>query len=350
MLITATPSEVRMAVIYAIKNDHPLLLVGRPGIGKTRIILDTMVELNAEGESWDILVTHPVMSDPTDYKGLPMAVEGKVDFFPFADLQQMISAKRPLLVFVDDLGQAPESVQAALMQVILGRRIGSHIISPFVRFVAATNGREDNAGVRNMLDPLLTRFSVIQMETSAEDWFMWARNNKVSNDIIEFMMHWGRKFFTDKRPGDKLQNYANPRTIAKADEHYRNAPHAIREKMIAAAAGDAFAIEFTSYLKVREKLITYEQIMKNPKIEPPTEASALYATVSMLVNRVTAKDVEKACTFLLNTDMSVQMFAMKFLVKILDNDTLMKGIGNEKSALYQMFKTHGQFMPDNMLS
>lgn len=345
MVITASPSEVREAVLYAIKNDHPLLLVGRPGIGKTRIILDSIAELN-----WDILITHPVMSDPTDYKGLPMAVEGKVDFFPFADLQQMISATRPLVVVVDDLGQAPESVQAALMQVILGRRIGSHIISPYVRFVAATNGREDNAGVRNMLDPLLTRFSVIQMTTNPEDWFVWAKKNNVSDDVVEFMMHQGVKFFEEKRPGDKLQNYANPRTIAKADEHYRNAPPAIREKMIAAAAGDAFAIEFTSYLKIREKLLTYEQIMQNPKSTPPDDLSALYATVSMLVNRVKPGDVEKACIFLLQTDMSVQMFAMRFLVKILDSDTLMKGIENKKSALYKMFETHGTYMPDNMLS
>ena len=63
--------------------------------------------------------------------------------------------------FLDDLGQAPMSVQAAAMQLILARRINGFKISDKVIFMAATNRREDKAGVTGILEPVKSRFAWI---------------------------------------------------------------------------------------------------------------------------------------------------------------------------------------------
>src|SRR4051812_21302045 len=108
-----SPSKLQSFLVQAFANNWPVLIKGAPGCGKTDS-WDTAVDIYAdeyESEA-DRLVIHPVISDPTDAKGLPGIVEGKADFLPFGDLRRMIEAKRPLFVLLDDLGQAPAVVQA----------------------------------------------------------------------------------------------------------------------------------------------------------------------------------------------------------------------------------------------
>jgi len=62
--------QLKEAVKFAIRNKYPLLIKGAPGIGKTDIVAQACLETNTE-----LIISHPVVSDPTDFKGLPFPVE-----------------------------------------------------------------------------------------------------------------------------------------------------------------------------------------------------------------------------------------------------------------------------------
>jgi MoxR-like ATPase len=167
-----SPKQLREILILAIKNRLPILIKGRPGVGKTDIVKQAAEACNAR-----LIISHPVVSDPTDYKGLPFAdPDGKTArFLPFGDLAELRTAQEETVFFLDDLGQAPAAVQAACMQLILARRINGHQISDHVTFLAATNRREDKAGVMGILEPVKSRFSaIVELVPDALEWSEWA--------------------------------------------------------------------------------------------------------------------------------------------------------------------------------
>jgi hypothetical protein len=81
----------------------PVLITGRPGIGKSDI-----VEQVARATGHDLLISHPVVEDPTDSKGLPFpSPDGSAaSHLPFGDLERAVHSALPLIWFLDDLGQA----------------------------------------------------------------------------------------------------------------------------------------------------------------------------------------------------------------------------------------------------
>src|SRR5271165_6428923 len=102
------PSELIPVLKKSLEKNWPMLIVSSPGCGKSEIGTQVVKELE-----YDFMIKHPVIEDVTDPKGLPALVNGKADFLPYGDLRQMMETTRPLAVMIDDLGQAPQSLQAA---------------------------------------------------------------------------------------------------------------------------------------------------------------------------------------------------------------------------------------------
>jgi MoxR-like ATPase len=179
-------NDVAQTAEFMVRNNYPLLITGAPGIGKSDIIGQV-----ADRLGFELQVAHPVVSDPTDYKGLPAKIDDETaGFLPFAELKRLIEADSPLIYFLDDIGQAPNSVQAALMQLLLARQIDGKKISDHVRFIAATNRREDKAGVTGILEPVKSRFkSIIELTVDVDDWIRWAQTANMPMELITFIRY-----------------------------------------------------------------------------------------------------------------------------------------------------------------
>ncbi|WP_405454031.1 MoxR family ATPase [Streptomyces achromogenes] len=150
------PDEQLDALTLAVAADLPVLLWGEPGIGKTAALTQLAASL-------DLPLTTVIASvhEPSDFSGLPVlgddpAVRG-VPMAPPRWAVELVRAGRGLL-FLDELSTATPAVQAALLRVVLERRVGELRLPPGVRIVAAANPRASAADGWELSPPLANRF------------------------------------------------------------------------------------------------------------------------------------------------------------------------------------------------
>lgn len=276
---------MKPSAMYSLLTDlapahEPVLIVGSPGIGKSDLVRQVADEL-----SYDLIVTHPVVDDPTDYKGMPAVVtrEGApaAQFLPFGDLWKMIEATEPTLVFMDDLGQAPPAVQAAIMQLILARRINSHAISEHVRFVAATNRREDKAAVSGLISPLVDRFTtVLTLEFDLDDWVTWGLGNAMPAELLAFARH-KPDLMNRFEPNREMKKSPTPRSVASLGRLVNRG--ILDMEVLSGAAGEGYATEFLAFYRTWLALPSRDEIYLNPDSAPvPTRPDVLYALMGSL--------------------------------------------------------------------
>jgi hypothetical protein len=164
-LLAATGTEPRPdnqleALTLAVAADLPVLLWGEPGIGKTA----TLNQL-ADGLGLPLTTVIASVHEPSDFAGLPVvgddpATQG-VPMAPPDWAVRLVRAGRGLL-FLDELSTAPPAVQAALLRVVLERRVGALRLPPGVRIVAAANPRSSAADGWELSPPLANRFVHLQ--------------------------------------------------------------------------------------------------------------------------------------------------------------------------------------------
>lgn len=275
------PSQLIAFLRNAITHRLPALITGEPGIGKTDCVQQA-------ARDTDLIVSHPVVSDPTDYKGLPFASTNgkskKAEFLPFGELKALIDAKKPTVFFLDDLGQAPPSVQAAAMQLILARRINGHKVSDKVTFMAATNRKADRAGVKGILEPVKSRFAtIVKLDVDVDDWIMWAIQEGLPTELIAFIK-FKPNLLSAFKPTADITNTPSPRTAHNIGKLMKmGVPPELEYEIYSGAAGEGFAVEFTGFLKVFRKLPDPDAVLLNPaSAEVPTDPATIYALCGAL--------------------------------------------------------------------
>ncbi|MFF0454125.1 AAA family ATPase [Nocardia africana] len=154
---TEPRSDIQLeALTLAVAADLPVLLWGEPGIGKT-------AALTQLSDTLDLPLTTVIASvhEPSDFSGLPVVGEDPaahgVPLAPPDWAVRLVRAGRGLL-FLDELSTAPPAVQAALLRLVLERRIGTLRLPPGVRIVAAANPRSSAADGWELSPPLANRF------------------------------------------------------------------------------------------------------------------------------------------------------------------------------------------------
>ncbi len=202
------PSDLSNLLSQAIPARMPVLIKGAPGVGKTDIVTQA-----CQATGTELVVSHPVVDEPVDYKGMPAIKDDHAEFLPFGSLRRLIEAQHPTVYFMDDLGQAPPTVQAAAMQLILARRINGYQVSGQVTFIAATNRKKDKAGVSGILEPVKSRFvTIVELEPDLDDWIRWAALNSVPAELIAFIRFRPQLLF-EFAPSVDMTNSPCPRTV-----------------------------------------------------------------------------------------------------------------------------------------
>lgn len=300
MLPKITHSELRVFLDLSFHTRQPLLITGAPGLGKTVALIDYCQE-----NGINLVISHPVISMPEDFKGLPIKTE-KLDslsgdfvtvaeFLPFDDLQFAIETTEDTIWFFDDMGQAPFSVQAACMQIIGGRSIAGKSISDTVRIVAATNRREDLAGVKGLLEPVKSRFGmIIELVADTESFTRYAHDNGLYTTVIDYL-NFAPESLHDFKPNIGMENSPCPRLWEKLSDqlHFLDntkVPADVREKVILSCVGEAHGRQYSTFESVRNLVPSYGEVVNDPHaFQLPERKDILFAFCGMLARQAQDK-------------------------------------------------------------
>lgn len=290
------PQKLKSLIRLCIEHQLPILIKGAPGVGKSDIITQACAQLNIR-----LIISHPVVSDPTDYKGLPFPSADKqtATFLPFGELSELITTQEKTVFFLDDLGQAPASVQAACMQLILARRINGHKISDNVTFIAATNRREDKAGVMGILEPVKSRFAaIVELEVNLEDWTVWAIENDMPTELISFI-RFRPALLHDFKATNDIINSPCPRTVAYVGKLLKvKIGNDIANEAIQGAVGAGFATEFQAFREIYSQIPPAKVFIEAPDTAPLyQETSYKYAVCGMLIEQANRKNFDNIAKY-----------------------------------------------------
>lgn len=288
-----------------------VLLVGPPGCAKTARI---QAAANAAGR--ELVVMRASLSERVDFGGalVPDMKAGITKALPLELLANLRVTTTPTLLFLDDLGQAPIDVQAALM-----RLFDDDALSDQVLIWGATNRPGDVAGVTRLCEPLRSRFHLafaiatqdsdvespdgaVTLGTWGEEvdgWCQWAMNVAgAPPEVVAWQRSTsGRTLYQWKPhadPGVRMPDYRSWETVIKL----WNA--GIRDlSSVAAAIGKPTAAEFLAFARLADQLPTPDQVWADPKGSPvPKDPAALYLVVSMLAASAQDSNAAALVTYL----------------------------------------------------
>jgi hypothetical protein len=322
---TLTPVKLFKSLVKSILNGHQFLIVGAPGVGKTDIVTQAVEFIRTWIQPCNLIILHPVVSDPTDFKGYPAIVNGKATFLAFTELEAMVKADVLTVVFFDDLGQASPTVQAAAMQLILGRAINGHKISDHVVFVAASNRKEDFGAVSGILEPVKSRWtSIIQLVVDAVQWLSWAEGDGQFKMDGQYLVDWWTKrqaeiaasngtvnkyvrafierrptLLHDFQPSQDMINTPSPRTVVNAakimDGDYDKD---CRRSLLAGAVGQGWTDDFLAFLDIIDRMVNPNLVIQAPeKVDVPGDHDVLFVLCQALAERATDKNFNNIMVF-----------------------------------------------------
>lgn len=285
-------SEVarRLTTILGDDQPEPVLLVGQPGVGKSALLDQVSSDLG-----YRLIISHPVTADQTDYKGQPAIVDGQAEFLPFGDLRSLITATQPTVCFLDDVGQAALSVQAALMQLVWARRVNGHRVADCVRFVLATNRRTDKSAVSGMVLALVNRCTVLNVDVNVEDWRQWAMNAGVPLEVVAYVS-FEPAALTDYVPTSDIANVCTPRTLELAGRNIRRGFTDC--ETLAGCIGTGRGAALAAFIPMFNAMPSIDAILANPaKAAIPAKLEVLCAVCVALAARAGLKTAAAILTF-----------------------------------------------------
>jgi hypothetical protein len=288
-----SPAKAAVILELCAKAREAVLLVGKPGVGKSDII-----RAAAKNLGYNLIVLHPAIMEPTDLSGVPANNgDGTAVMLPYANLKRIVQSVEPTIVALEDFGQAMPAVQNAAMQILHAatgeRRIGDLVIPDNVTFVLTSNRRSDRANVQGITETIKSRIAtIIEVETSLDDWTQWAYTADIAPEIIAFLRTCP-KLLHEFVPTADFTNSPSPRTWAHASKLFGlGFGIDTRLQVLSGAVGEGAAAQFLSFLNIFEKAPSIDSILRDPENAdiPSNEPSALYAVASGLAYHATPKN------------------------------------------------------------
>jgi hypothetical protein len=280
---TVGPSGAKKSLRKAFKNKRPIFLWGPPGIGKSDIIKQLGTELDAH-----VIDVRLSLWEPTDIKGIPYfdSNDNTMRWAPPSELPnaELASQHKQIILFLDEMNSAAPSVQAAAYQLILNRRVGTYHLPDNVVLVAAGNRETDKGVTFRMPAPLANRFVHLEMQVNWDDYFEWAVENKVHQDVVGFLS-FSKKSLYDFDPKSSSRAFATPRSWSFVSELLTDDDVDVDTltDLVSGSVGEGLAISFMAHRKISSKMPNPTDILTGKvKKMDSKEISAMYSlTVSL---------------------------------------------------------------------
>ena len=289
-------------LIDELKARQNVLLVGPPGCGKTARIMSV-----AGSCGYRTIVWRASLMERVDISGciIPDAVAGISRQLPFLDVHMLQNSTEKTLLFIDDLGQAPGDVQAAIMRLFDGGFFPANVV-----IWAATNRPADKAGVTSLCEPLRSRFNsayIIPTPGSAdksdggvllgdwksevEAWLDWAFSQNAPAEIISWIRfsestgnHPLYQWQTSADPSVRMADYRSwGAMISRWNSGLRSLP------AVSAVLGKPAASSVLAFASMMSDIPDFSAMCVDPDNAPvPTAPGAQWLVATAFASRVQA--------------------------------------------------------------
>jgi hypothetical protein len=197
-----------------------------------------------------------------------------------------------IVLFLDEMNSAAPAVQAAAYQLILNRRVGTYKLPDNVMIVAAGNREADKGVTYRMPAPLANRFVHLELAVDFSDWFDWAVDNKVHQDVVGYLQ-FAKQDLYDFDPKSASRSFATPRSWSFVSELLEDdLDENTTTDLVSGAVGEGLALKFMAHRKVASNMPNPSEILAGKVKEMKTkEISAMYSlTVSLCYELKEASD------------------------------------------------------------
>lgn len=279
-----TPSigttELYKQIQALIDTDIPVFIHGSPGIGKSYIVNDIASQNNLE-----LVDVRLSQLDAVDLRGIPTISNEQTKWMPPVFLPTDKNSQG--ILFLDELNSAPLSVQAAIYQLVLDRKIGEYSLPKGWRIVCAGNKIDDKGIVFKLPSPLINRMVHIVLEANYDDFKMWAIKNSIHLFVVGFL-GFRPDLLSSEVPSSTETNpaFCTPRAwnmlsnILQNNEDLKGI-----HPIIYGTVGYGAGIEFISFVKVYKTLPDIDAILDGQSEIVPEEPSALYALCAAIIEK-----------------------------------------------------------------
>lgn len=182
-----TLEESKKVAIAYIKAGIIPLLVSPPGIGKSTIVGDIALELKAELRHLRLNSMPP--EEAIGLQFLDHKTKRTIRYAP-SWLPAEDGSDGNVVVFIDEMMQAPDEYRKGIMSALLERYLGQHKIPDNCFFIAAGNSIEDGSQVHELDRATADRFGIILIRPDFESWANdYAHKNNVSLALLGYLRH-----------------------------------------------------------------------------------------------------------------------------------------------------------------
>lgn len=283
-------------------------IMGAPGGGKSSV-----VQQYAKATKLSFVDTRLAYKAPTDICGIPHFSDGKMVYAMPAEYPTT-----PCVWALEELASAPRQVQIAALQLLLDRKIGEYEVPAGTLLVATGNRFIDKCHVEKMSSAVINRLVLLELETSVPDWNDWAIKAGIHGDVYAYIQACpaGLHEFEGKT-WDGASAFPSPRSWEMVSRYLKtNPPSDLNLPVITGMIGHSRAVEFNAFLKLRDEVVTFEQVVADPRgAAIPAKLDERYAVASMLSLRVCPKTVSPVLDYLDRMPAELRVMATKLAAK-----------------------------------
>jgi hypothetical protein len=204
-----------------------------------------------------VIVRDLSLMEPPDLVGMPRVAGDVTTFAPPSFLPR---SGRGILVF-EELNRCPRYMRASCLELLTARRLNDYVLPEGWVPMAAINPAGDGHIDADELDiALLSRFIRAEVTASVDEWCLWARNNRVHEQVVQFVEQ-GSGALGAEGPSPRSWAYASDVLTAWENEADGN-----MDVLAAALSGlldDNWALAFLQFYNSGSKPLTGKLIIRH---------------------------------------------------------------------------------------